>query len=82
MRGGNPEAASWFPEGCFPPALAFTGPSPPPRPPSPPTRRITVLESGGVERSEVPVVEIPVTIRTVGLVIEPKARGQPPWAPD
>ena len=53
-------ARSWFPAGCYPPALPFIGDRPPPRPPSPPTRRIEVSASGGVERGEIPVVEIPV----------------------
>ncbi len=74
LRGGNLEAASWFPLGCYPPALAFAGPSPPRRPPSPPTRRITVLESGDVERGEVPVVEI----GPAAWWRQPRARGQPP----
>ncbi len=71
LRSGNLNAAGWFPDGCYPPALAFTGPPPPPRPPSPPTRRITVLESGAVERGDIPVVEIPRTV-------EAKVRGRPP----
>ena len=79
LRGGNLKAASWFPEGCYPPALAFAGPPPPPRPPSPPTRRITILESGAVERGEIPVVELQATIRTAGAQDpDPRARGQPP----
>ncbi len=69
--GGNLKAAGWFPEGCFPPAPPFIGPPPPRRPPAPPTRSITVLDSGVVERGEIPVVEIPV-------VLEARARGQPP----
>ncbi len=78
LRGGNLEAASWFPDGCYPPALPFTGSPPPRRPPSPPTRPMTVLESGAVERGEIPVVEVPVTV-AVGrpAAVEPKARGQP-----
>ncbi len=28
LRSGNLEAASWFPEGCYPPALAFVGQRP------------------------------------------------------
>ncbi len=71
LRGGNLKAASWFPQGSYPPALPFIGQPPPRRPPSPPTRRITILESGGVERGEIPVVEIAV-------IIEVRARGQPP----
>lgn len=66
LRGGNLKAASRFPEGCYPPALAFPGSPPLPRPPSPPTRRITILESGDVERGEIPVVEIPATVRIGG----------------
>lgn len=58
FRGGNLKAATWFPEGCYPPALPFTGPPPPKRPLSPPTRQITVLDSGAVERGEIPVVEV------------------------
>ncbi len=71
LRGGNLKAASWFPEGCYPPALPFVGPPPPSRPPSPPTRQITILESGAIERGDIPVVEIPVRV-------EARARGQPP----
>ncbi len=71
FRAGNLKAAGWFPEGCYPPALSFIGPPPPKRPPAPPTRRITILDSGGVERGEIPVVEIP-------RVIEARNRGQPP----
>ncbi len=71
FRSGNLKAAGWFPEGCYPSALAFVGPPPPKRPPRPPTRRITKLETGTVERGEIPVVQIP-------LVIEARARGQPP----
>ena len=70
-RGGNLKAVSWFPEGSYPPALPFIGPPPRRRPPSPPTRRIKTLESGAVERSEIPVVEISV-------MIVARARGQPP----
>ena len=71
LRQGNLKAAGWFPEGCYPPALPFLGPPPPKRLPWPPTRRITKLDSGDVERGQIPVVEIP-------LVVEPRARGQPP----
>ncbi len=71
FRGGNLKAAGWFPEGCYPPALPFVGPPPSRRPPSPPTRRITQLDSGTIERGEIPVVEIP-------LEVEPRTRGQPP----
>ncbi len=85
LRGGNLKAAGWFPEGCYPPALAFTGPPPPPRPLSPPTRRITTLESGAVERGEIPLVEIPATFGSANLEaweasqsVEPRSRGQPP----
>ena len=85
LRSGHMEAAGWFPDGCYPPALPFTGPPPPPRPPSPPTRRMRVLESGDVERGEIPVVEITATVHTAGSepdrasrAIEPAARGQPP----
>ncbi len=77
LRGGNLEAASWFPDGCYPPALPFTGSRPQQRPPLPPTRQITVLESGAVERGEIPIVEVPVAIGRLAAV-EPKARGQPP----
>jgi len=71
FRAGNLEAAGWFPDGCFPPALPFIGPPPPRRPPSPPTRPITTLESGAVERGDIPVVEIP-------RMLEARTRGQPP----
>ncbi len=68
---GSLKAAGWFPEGCFRPAPPFIGPSPPRRPPAPPTRSMTTLESGAVERGEIPVIEIPI-------VLEARARGQPP----
>ena len=71
LRRGNLKAAAWFPAGCYPPALPFNGPPPPKRPPRPPTRRITKLDSGTVERGEIPVVEIVP-------VVEARARGQPP----
>ncbi len=66
--------AAGFPEGCYPPALPFLGSPPRPLPPSPSTRRITVLETGAVERGPIPVIEPPVRIWG----IEPQARGQPP----
>ena len=72
--GQNLEAAGWFPEGCYPPALPFVGDRPPRRPPSPPTRRITPLESGELGRGEIPVVEIVVGMWRGA----PQARGQPP----
>ncbi len=71
LRAGNLKAAGWFPDGCYPPALPFIGPPPPRRPPSPPTRPIATLDSGGVERGAIPVVEIPT-------MLEARARGQPP----
>ncbi len=67
-------AAAGFPEGCYPPALPFFGSPPPPLPPAPPTRRITVLDAGAIERGPIPVIELPVRIWAV----EPQARGQPP----
>ena len=69
--GGNLKAANWFPEGCYPPALPFRGAPSPKRPLPPPTRRITVLDSGAIELGEVPVVEIRPRV-------EDRARGQPP----
>ncbi len=71
FRSGNLKAAGWFPEGCYPPALPFLGTPPAKRPPSPPTRQITALDSGGVERGVIPIVE-------VSLVVEARTRGQPP----
>ncbi len=71
FRGGNLNAAAWFPEGCYPPALPFRGALPPKQRPWPPTRRIEKLDSGAVERGEMPVVEIVP-------VVEARARGQPP----
>ena len=68
---GNLKAAGWFPEGCYPPALPFVGPLPAKRTRKPPTRRITVLDSGAVERGEIPIVELP-------RIVEAKTRGQPP----
>ena len=76
LRGGNLDAACWFPEDCYPPALAFVGSPRLPRPPAPPTRRIEVLESGEVERGEIPVVEISVVALSDGP--SARARGQPP----
>ncbi len=84
LRSGNLKAADWFPDGCYPPALAFVGDPPPPRPPSPPTRSIIVLESGAVERGEIPVVEILMRVWSVAgaattrQAVEPRSRGQPP----
>ena len=75
VRGGNLKAATWFPEGSYPPALAFVGSPPPPRPPAPPTRRLETLESGEVERGEIPVVEILVGGGSVG---SPTRSRQPP----
>ncbi len=77
LRAGNLDAARWFPEGCYPPALAFVGLPPPPRPLLPPTRRITELESGGRELGEIPVVVVP-TMTWSGEPAVPRARGQPP----
>ncbi len=82
----NLEAVHWFPEGTYPPALPFIGPKAPRRPPSPPTRRITVLESGDIERGEIPVVGISAMAGSAGSATEdiapdktePRARGQPP----
>ena len=71
FRGGDLNAAGWFPEGCYPPALPFKGTPSPKRPPWPPTRRIEKLDSGTVERGELPVVEILP-------VLEARARGQAP----
>ncbi len=73
---GNLKAAAWFPEGCYPPAYPFVGPPPPRRPLSPPTRAITVLESGAVERGEIPVVEP--TAQHCGEATELRCRGRPP----
>ena len=85
LRSGNLKAANRFPEGCYPPALSFAGLPAPPRPPSPPTRQITILESGTVDRGEIPLVEIPITVRTArseaqaaSRTVAPRARGQPP----
>lgn len=82
LRSDNQVAEAFeFPVGCYPPALPFLG-SPAPRlPPPPPTRRITVLESGAVERGPIPVVEPPVRIWGILAVepeVQPQARGQPP----
>ncbi|MEM7357219.1 MAG: transposase, partial [Acidobacteriota bacterium] len=76
LRSGNLEAAGWFPEGCFPPALAFTGAAPPRRPPLPPTRRLEVLDTGEIERGAIPIVEIVPAVRNTEIL--PRARGQPP----
>ncbi len=87
LRGGNLKAASWFPEGCYPPALAFVGAPAPTRPLSPPTRLITTLDSGRVERGDIPVVEILPGVAAVDSTVselddfsraDPRARGQPP----
>ena len=76
LRSGNLKAADWFPEGCYPPALAFVGLPAPPRPSVPPTRRIEVLDSGDVERGEIPIVEIAGAVSSDGP--SARARGQPP----
>jgi hypothetical protein len=80
LRSGNLEAAGWFPDGCFPPALAFVGSPRHLTPPTPPTRRIEILDSGDVERGEIPVVEIPASVWTDGPPA--RARGQRCLAPD
>ncbi len=74
LRSGDLEAAHRFPPGCFPPPLAFVGPPPPPLPPRPPTRTITVSETGVVERGPIPVIVIATRYQAVEL----RARGQPP----
>ena len=76
LLGGNLKAIGWFPEGCYPPASPFIGPPPPRRPPLPPTRAIMVLESGAVERGELPVVEI--TAPVWEPAAESRCRGRPP----
>ncbi len=50
-----------FPQGCFPPALPFIGASPPPCPPTPPTRRLEYSENGKeiVGRGPIPVIRVP-----------------------
>jgi hypothetical protein len=77
LRSGDLEAASRFPAGSYPPALAFVGNRPAPPPAAPPTRRITKSESGIVERDEIPVVTIPGRW-SAAEPEEPRARGQPP----
>ncbi len=74
LRSGDLGAAHRFPPGSFPPALAYVGPPAPPPPRRPPTRTITVSETGVVERGPIPVV----VIATRSQVVEPRARGQPP----
>lgn len=74
LRSGNLEAASWFPEGSFPPALPFVGERPLPRPPVPPTARRTMTDSGRIEVGEVPTV----LIAARPSADPPRARGQPP----
>ncbi len=76
LRGGNLKAANWFPEGCYPPAFAFIGAPRPTRPPSPPTRRVKILDSGEVERGEIPVVELAAALWATRPAA--CARGQPP----
>ncbi|MEM7356719.1 MAG: hypothetical protein AAF657_38235, partial [Acidobacteriota bacterium] len=76
LRSGNLKAAGWFPEGCYLPALAFTGTASQRRPPLPPTRRLEILDSGAIERGAIPIVTI---VPAVGIAeILPRARGQPP----
>ncbi len=77
LRSGDLEAATRFPEGSFPPALAFVGDPPPPRPVVPPTRRITRSGKEVVDRGEIPVVEIPGRWCAGKALGEPMARGQP-----
>jgi Transposase IS200 like len=69
-----------FPDGCYPPALAFVGAAPPPRPPSPPTRRLVFEGTEVVERGEIPVVEVPprLWMEPVAVQASPRSRGQPP----
>ncbi|MCP4662271.1 MAG: hypothetical protein GY856_43270, partial [bacterium] len=55
----------------------------PPTPPPPPTREVTELESGTVERGEIPVVEFPGRWQAAAppkpqAREEPRTRGQPP----
>ncbi len=76
----NPKAIGWFPSSSYPPAFPFIGPPPPCRLPSPPTRRLEIEGSRIVERGEIPVVVIPVSVwqnrgEASQLV---RARGQPP----
>jgi hypothetical protein len=64
-----------FPPGCYPPALAFVGDRPPPRPPAPPTRVLVVDGSEVMDRGEIPVVVVPVVLPAGP---DARARGQPP----
>ena len=74
LRSGDLKAVASFPAGSYPPALPFVGERPRPRPPSPPTRRLEMTDSGRVERGEIPVVAVPGRWGPP----EPRARGQPP----
>jgi hypothetical protein len=70
--GRDLEVSNWFPAGCYPPALPFTGEAPPPCPPAPPTRQLIVQETKILSRGPIPTVEIP------GTWSSPEVRGQPP----
>ena len=74
LRSGDLKAVLRFPVGSYPPASPFVGERPPPRPPSPPTRRLELLGPGRVERGEIPVV----ALRGRCWADAPRARGQPP----
>ena len=75
LRSGQwqPAEASLFPDGCYPPALPFTGSPAPRRPPVPPTRRLVYEDKNLVARGPIPVVEPPVSV----WLDEPRARGHP-----
>ena len=80
-QGKKLEAAQWFPTGCYPPALPYVGERSPSRPPSPPTRRLKVSESGVVERGEIPVVVLGAPGRSRPTLVQdskvPRVRGRP-----
>ena len=75
LRSGRrlPKAASFFPQGCYPPALPFIGSPAPRRPPPPPTRGLEYEGKNLVSRGPILVVEPPV--RIWGL--PPQVRGDP-----
>ncbi len=62
----NPAAIDWFPTGSYPPASPFVGEPAPPRPQSPPTRRLVLDGLRIVDRGEIPVVEILAPVRVEG----------------
>ncbi|MCP4573810.1 MAG: hypothetical protein GY838_15740, partial [bacterium] len=82
LLSGRLDAVSWVPVGSYLPAMVVVGDPAPPVGPPPPTREVTELKPGIVERGEIPVVEIPGRWQAADppqpqAREEPRARGQP-----